>query len=68
MAPASTMVLMIGSACLDRSGAFVQQRRMLRGAEKPGLRITVFLLPARDSGAGRLVELSVDLGIKPQFG
>src|SRR5579863_384652 len=41
---------------------------MLRGVEEAGLRIAVFLLPALDGGAGRFVELSVDLGVKPELG
>jgi hypothetical protein len=39
---------------------------VLRGIEEARLGIGVLLLPARDGVAGRVVELSVDLGAEPE--
>ena len=61
-----TAVLMIGLASLRR--AFAQQRLVLRGVEEARLGIGVLLLPVRDGVAGRVVELSVDLGAEPEAG
>jgi hypothetical protein len=63
-APATTAVLMVGLAGLRR--AFAQQRLVLRGVEEARHGIGVLLLPARDGVAGRVVELSVDLGAEPE--
>src|SRR5450759_1591034 len=41
---------------------------MLKRVEKAGLGIAARALPARDDGAGRLVELSVDLGVEAETG
>src|SRR3954453_20876709 len=41
---------------------------MLLRVEEAGLRIAACRLPARDDGAGRLVEPSVDLGIEAETG
>src|SRR5450759_260224 len=41
---------------------------MLKRVEKAGLGIAACALPARNDGAGRLVELSVDLGIEAETG
>src|SRR5882672_12955130 len=39
---------------------------MLQRVEEAGLGIAACLLPAHDDGAGRLVELSVDLGVEAE--
>jgi hypothetical protein len=57
--------LMVGLASLRRD-PFAQQRLVLRGVEEARLGISVFLLPAPDGVAGRVVELSVDLGAEPE--
>ena len=41
---------------------------MLQRVKEAGLGIAACLLPARDDGAGRLVELSVDLSVKAETG
>ena len=41
---------------------------MLQRVEEAGLGIAACRLPARDDGAGRLVELSVDLGVEAETG
>src|ERR1700692_3278007 len=41
---------------------------MLRRVEEAGLGIAACPLPARDDGAGRLVELSVDPGVEAEPG
>src|ERR1700682_624282 len=41
---------------------------MLQRVEEAGLGIAACPLPARDDGAGRLVELSVDLGVEAETG
>src|SRR5450631_2667516 len=41
---------------------------MLERVEEAGLGIAARPLPARDDGAGRLVELSVDLGVEAETG
>src|SRR6266404_797057 len=41
---------------------------MLRRVEEAGLGIAACPLPARDDGAGRLVEFSVDLGVEAETG
>src|ERR1700730_19245103 len=41
---------------------------MRDGVEKAGLEIAACPLPARDDGAGRRVELSVDLGVEAETG
>src|SRR5471030_1243927 len=41
---------------------------MLERVEETGLGIAACRLPARDDGAGRLVELSVDLGVEAETG
>src|ERR1700676_3106168 len=41
---------------------------MLQRVEEAGQGIAACPLPARDDGAGRLVELSVDLGVEAETG
>src|SRR3954451_22471162 len=41
---------------------------MLLRVEEAGLRIAACRLPARDDGAGRFVEPSVDLGVEAETG
>ena len=41
---------------------------MLQRVEEAGLGIAACPLPARDGGAGRLVELPVDLGVEAETG
>ena len=41
---------------------------MLQRVEKAGLRIAACALPARDDGAGLVVELAVDLGVEAETG
>ena len=41
---------------------------MLRRIEESGPGIAACPLPARDDGAGRLIELSVDLGVEAETG
>src|ERR1700693_2451286 len=41
---------------------------MLKRVEEAGRGIAACPLPARDDGAGRLVELSVDPGVEPETG
>src|ERR1700686_3498458 len=41
---------------------------MLRRVEEAGLGVAACSLPARDDGAGRVVELSVDLGVEAETG
>ena len=63
----ATVPMVVGFAGLRRYDAFVQQRLLLLRVEVGGLGIVVFLLPARDGAAGRIVELSADLSVEPEL-
>src|ERR1019366_7399163 len=64
MAPGRLVVGVVAGTRLRRRDDFGQQRLVLQLVEETGLGITARGLPARDHGAGIIVELAGHLGIE----
>src|SRR5882724_466736 len=56
----------LASARIRRRDALGQQRPMLQRVKEAGLGIAPCRLPARDDGAGRLIEFPVDLCVEAE--
>jgi hypothetical protein len=66
--PSSAMVHVVVFTVLHRRSAFLQQRLVLGDVEKSGRGLAMLVLPAGYGCAGRIVELSADLGFVTEPG
>jgi len=66
--PASAVIQSVAFTGLHRRSAFLRQRPVLGDVEESGLGVAMLVLPAGDGCAGRIVELSADLGFVPEPG